>query len=229
MENQQLWLTTDLLFQTIYLKWNPIIIALIATNLISISVAAWSAIHVCSSKAFCCCRTQTLKSLFQFTAHKANTVWLYKGSVDTKKNPHRPNTSQVTRQNKSRSVHIKATTILLWCYLVPGCLQLSLQSRLVLAKVPELPLCFTSELTGLLAEVGFWGTRVKTTLWVGQDLLPLDPKHQNGSNTRSGVVTWRIFADRRFNLICKSIAEAQCRVSRCFQMNKWKNGIYNLI
>lgn len=156
------------------------------TNLLSINVVTRSSVHLCSCRVFCCLRTQTLKPLFQITAHKANTVWL-KREVWTQRRIWTDLTQTCTRQNNSRSVYFKAA-IFLRSYLPPGRLQLSFQPRLVLAKVLELLRRFISELSGLQAEMGFWGSRIKTVLWFCQDLIPLNPTDHN-------VMVWPVNHD----------------------------------
>lgn len=115
------------------------------------------------------------------------TLFGFKREVWTQRRIWTDLTQTCTRQNNSRSVYFKAA-IFLRSYLPPGRLQLSFQPRLVLAKVLELLCRFISELSVLQAEMGFWGSRIKTDLWFCQDLLPLNPTDHN-------VMVWPVNHD----------------------------------
>lgn len=79
---------------------------IIATNLISISVATYPAIHLCSSKVFFVAAGHKLWSHYSGSPLATQTLFgFYKGSMDTKTNPHRPNTSiQQTKQKQITSL-----------------------------------------------------------------------------------------------------------------------------
>lgn len=69
--------------------------------------------------------------------------------------------------------------ILLWCYLLTGRLQLTPESGFIPAEVLKILMGFISALRQVQAEVGVRGPGVKPAVWVGHDLLPLNPKHQD--------------------------------------------------
>lgn len=66
------------------------------------------------TKMFSCHRVPTLKLLFRFAAHKTNSLRLYRGSVDTDRNPHRPNTGiYQTKQKQIDETQTRNPSLLL--------------------------------------------------------------------------------------------------------------------